>query len=103
MPRARRAGVQIAFLGGGLAVFTTGCFVYAAYARGQRFENRIEFSDRLFVAAYHHAIAALQSPDTAAGADIDIAYAFFLQRLSAAHIVLKIAITAVNQNVTASQ
>ena len=43
-----------------------------ADARGKRVEDRIEALHRLVLAADHHAVAALEAPDAAAGADVDV-------------------------------
>ena len=44
----------------------------------QCFENRIELLHGFFRAANHHAVAAIESPDAAAGADIHVVNAFVL-------------------------
>ena len=54
----------------------------------------------VLVAADHHAIAALQPPDAARGADIEIADALLAQHLGVRDIVLEERIAAVDQDVT---
>ena len=49
--------------------------------------------------ADHQAVAAFQSPDAAAGADIGVVNAFVFQRFGAAHIVFEIRVAAVDENV----
>ena len=55
--------------------------------------------DRLLVAADHHAIAALEAPDAARRADIDIVDALLGQRLGAADVVLVEGVAAVDDDV----
>ena len=55
--------------------------------------------DGFFGAADHHAVAALQAPDAAAGADIDVMNSFVLEHLRAANVVFEIGIAAVDEDV----
>ena len=73
-----------------------------AGARRQRLEDRIEPVDHGLVAADHHAIAALDAPDAAGGADIEIMDAARLQRLAAADVVLPEGVAAVDDDVAGS-
>ena len=57
--------------------------------------------DRLFRAANHHAIAALDAPDASRRAAIDVANSFFGQLFCAADIVLVEGIAAIDDNVVA--
>ena len=57
--------------------------------------------DRCLFAADHHAIAALEAPDAARGADIDIVHAFLAQGLGTADVVLVEAVAAVDDDVAA--
>ena len=61
VPRAGRAAMQIAALGGGFAIA----------ARRERRKDGVEPLHGLPVAADHQAVAAIQPPDAAAGPDID--------------------------------
>ena len=70
-----------------------------ADARRQRREDRIEPVDHGLVAADHHAIAALDAPDAAAGADVDVMDAALLQRLAAADVVLPERVAAIDDDV----
>src|SRR5690348_9667075 len=87
MPRAALAAVQIALLGGAANLLTPRGARRGSHARGQRGKEGVEPLDRLLVAANHQAVAALQSPDAAAGADIEIVHPLRLQGSSAPDIL----------------
>ena len=70
-----------------------------AGTRSERGENRVEAEHRFAIAADHHAISALETPDAAAGADVDIMDAALLQRLAAAYVVLPERIAAIDDDV----
>jgi hypothetical protein len=59
--------------------------------------------DRLDLTANHHAVAALQAPDSAAGADIDVVDAFRGECLGATDVVDIVGITAVDEDVVGFQ
>ncbi len=54
----------------------------------QRGEYRIEMLDRFVRAADHQAVAAIETPDTAAGADIDIVQALVPEPGGAIDVVM---------------
>ena len=54
---------------------------------------------RVPIAADHHAIAAFETPDAAAGPDIQIADAFRIQHLGVTDIVLEKRVAAIDQGV----
>src|SRR5580698_11477748 len=99
MPGANRAGVNVALLDSGVAPLATGGARYVADAGRQGLEDRIEAIDHRLVAADHHAIAAVDAPDAARGADVEIMDALFFQRLAAAHVVLPERIAAIDNDV----
>src|SRR6185295_15910028 len=72
-----------------------------AAARCKRGEDRIEMLHRFGFAADHHAIAALQTPDAAARADVNIVDAFCGQLFGAANIIDVVGIAAVDQDIAA--
>ena len=73
------AAVDIAFFGGaGQLVAARGAGNVAA-SGSQRFEDRIELLHHFVRAADHHAVAAVESPDAAAGADVDVVDSFFAE------------------------
>src|SRR5438552_28110 len=69
------------------------------HRRRQRGEDRVEVLDHLRLAADHLAVAALQAPDAAAGADIDIMQALRLQLGGAADVVDVVRVAAVDDDV----
>src|SRR6267142_4692100 len=93
------AAMQIAFFGCAGGLFAAGSAVDVAAAGRQRLENRVEVLNHFVFAADHLAIAAVESPDAAAGADIDIVNPLGLQFFGAANVVDVIGVAAVNQDV----
>src|SRR5581483_6986638 len=83
---ADRAGMDVALLDSGVAAFAMLRARYVAGAGRKRLEDRIEPVDDGLLAADHHAIAALDAPDAARGADVEIMDATRLQRLAAADV-----------------
>src|ERR1700733_13201259 len=65
----------------------------------QRLQDRVETFDHGLVAADHHAIAALDAPDAAGGADINIMNAAFPELLAAADVVLPERVAAIDDDV----
>jgi hypothetical protein len=53
----------------------------------------------LGIAADHHAVTALQAPDAAGSADVDVVQAFFGEGLGAANVVLIVGVAAVDDGV----
>jgi len=79
--------VQVAFLGGAGNFVTAGRAVHVAAAGGQRFEDGVEVLHDVVFAADHLAVAAFESPDAAAGANVDVVNALAAQFLGAADVV----------------
>src|SRR5438105_11064302 len=96
---ADRAGVNVALFDPGIASLAPFGARDIADARRQRREDWIETIDHRLVAADHHAVAALDTPDAATGANVDIMDAAFLQRFAAAYVVLPKRVAAVDDNV----
>ncbi len=99
MTGAHRAGMDIAFLGAMVLAVAARRAGNRALSRRQRLEDRVEPVDHGRVAADHHAIAALQPPDAAGGADIDIGDAQRRQFGGAALVVLVEAVAAVDDDI----
>ena len=99
MPGAIGPAVQIALFGGAVNFFATRRAFYVAAPRRQRREQRIEVLHDIGVAADHHAIAAFQPPNAAAGADVDEMNVPGFELLRPANIVNVIRVAAVDQNV----
>ena len=65
----------------------------------QRFEKGPQTLDRSLIAADHHRVAFLQSPDPAAGADVHELKSLPFQSRGAALRIFVIAVSAVDQDV----
>ena len=103
MPCAGRAGVDIAALGAGIAFLAARCARDIAEPGSKRREDRIEVIHRLLLAADHHAIAALDAPDAAGRAAIDVANALLGELLGAADVVFVEGIAAIDDDVVRLQ
>ncbi len=68
-------------------------------ARADRGEDRAEPVDDLRLAADHQAEAALEAPDAAARADVDVVDAFLLELLRVANVVVVVGVAAVDDRV----
>ena len=65
----------------------------------KRFEDGIKSLYGFVRSADHHAVAALQAPDAAAGSDIDVVNAFDFKFLGAANVIFEIRVAAVDNGV----
>src|SRR5258708_11370551 len=99
MSGAGRAGVDVALRDARIAALASLCVWDVADPRCKAREDRIEPVDHGLVAADHHAIAALDAPDAAGGANIEIMDAVLLQRLAAADVVLPESVAAVDDDI----
>src|SRR5207302_7830651 len=99
VPRARGAAVKIAFLGRAAELFAPRSAGNVAAPGSERLENRVEASDRVLLAADHHAVAALEPPDAAAGADVQVVNALLTDSFRASHVVFVEGIAAVDDGV----
>ena len=88
--------MQVALLGRAVSVAARRCAA-PRRARRQRREDRLEPRDRRVVAADHQAVAALEAPDAAADADIDVVDAARRKRLRAADVVDVVRVAAVDR------
>ena len=70
-----------------------------AYAGGDGLEDGVEVLDCGFGAADHHAVAALESPDAAAGAYVDVVDTFGGEVFGAADVVDVVGVAAVDEDV----
>ena len=103
VPGAGRTGVNVAALGAGIAFLAARRARDIAEPRSERREDRIEVIDSLLRAADHHAIAALDTPDAAGRAAIDVANALRRQFFGVADVVLVKGIAAVDDDVVPVQ
>jgi hypothetical protein len=98
MPGPVRAAMQIALLGGAAELIPPRRPVDVADAGGQGREDGVQvLNDRLF-AADHQAVAALQPPNPAAGADVHVMDARGRERLGAVNVVHVVGVAAVDQD-----
>ena len=92
--------MQVASLGGaGADLLASGGGRYVAPPGGEGPKDRIEVPDDRLFAADHHAIAPLQTPDPAAGSDIDVVDPPRRQLLGAPNVVDVVGITPIDQDV----
>src|SRR5471030_2965719 len=68
-------------------------------ARRQRREQRRDMRHGVFFAAYHQAVAALETSHAAAGADVDVMQAAFFELLGAADVVAVVGVAAIDDDV----
>src|SRR5262249_24912206 len=95
-----RAAVQVSLLGGAADLVTTGrTRDVVAPTWCERREDRVETLHHIRLAADHHAVAAFQSPDTAAGADIYIVNLLAGELPGATDVVYVIRVASVDKNV----
>src|SRR5260370_998893 len=87
MAGAIRPAMQIALLGRSAGLFASRRARDVAGARREGGEDRVETLHHCGFAADHHAIAALETPDAAASADIDIVDALGRELLGPADVV----------------
>jgi hypothetical protein len=103
MARTVTAAMQIAEFGCAINLFAAGGARNVAGARGQRPEDGIEVLDNLRLAADHHAVTALEAPDTAAGADIDVIKILAGEFMSPPDVVDVIGVAAIDEDVPCVQ
>src|SRR5205085_11976802 len=100
---ADRACVDISLLDPRIAALAPAGARNIADPRRQRGKDWIKPVDHCLVAADHHAVAALDTPDAAAGADVDIVDALFVERLAAPDVVLPKSVAAIDDDVAGLQ
>ena len=99
MARAGWAAVEPALLLGSRVALAAGSPDGRAHSRCQRFEHRLEAGHGLVVAADHHAVAALEAPDAAADADVDVVDLPLAELARAAEVVDVVRVAAVDDRV----
>ena len=73
-----------------LQLLASGCSRDVARSGARVLKIGSSCCDRFFRTADHHAVAAIDAPDAAAGSDVDVVNAFVLQFPGAADIVFEI-------------
>jgi hypothetical protein len=91
--------VQISFFGSAAGLFAARRTINIAAAWGKRFENGIEVLHDVVFAADHLAVAALKSPDAAAGADVHVVQPFRREFFCAANVVNIVGISTVDNDI----
>src|SRR6478752_2666170 len=99
VPGAGRPGVDVAALGAGIAALAARGACDIAEPRRERRKDRIEAIHSRLLAADHHAIAAVDPPDAAGGAAIDVTNTFLGKRFGAADVVFVEGIAAVDDDI----
>src|SRR6202042_2886252 len=97
--RPVRAAVQPALFGRAGRTGPARRALRGAHARGDRGEHRGHTGHRVVVAADHHAVAAVQAPDPAAGPAVDQADALLGQLGRAGDVVAVVGVAAVDDDV----
>src|SRR4030095_8618935 len=92
--------VEIPALGGAADGLPPGRAGNVAGARGQGREDRVEVLDHRRFAADHQAVAALTSPDAAAGSDVHVVDALGAELLRTPDVVDVVGIAAVDEDVS---
>src|SRR5262249_24573666 len=103
MTGAARAAMQVTKFGARVAAIAANRARHIAEPRRQRLEYWSETADPGFGPANHHAVAALEPPDAAAGADIHVMNAAALEHFGAPDVVLPKRIAAIDNNVIRRQ
>src|SRR6185437_11835069 len=88
--RAGRTTVQIPQFGTAAEFLAARSARNISHARRESTEDGIESIESFFRSADHHAVAALDAPDAAAGPHIEVVNAAILEFWRAAHVVLVI-------------
>src|SRR5262249_57032726 len=93
---AVRTAVQVAEFGGAADLLASRRTRDVTRAGRQRLEDRIEVAHSDLRSADHHAVAALQAPDAAAGSDVHIVDSFGRELVRAADVVHVVRVAAVD-------
>ena len=103
MARAVWAAVEVTLFSRAAELLATRRARDVADAWRQRGEDGIEMFDDVLLAANHHAVSALKSPDAAAGAHVDVMDTLRREFLRAPNVVDVIRIAAVDEDVACLQ
>src|SRR5215472_13126015 len=100
---AVRSAVEIPLLCGSPNLFTSRSAWCCINAWSQGREDRIEILDNVLFATDHQAIAAFESPHTAACSAVHIVDTFRFEFSSAPDIIMIVRIAAINDHITRSK
>src|SRR5579859_4948791 len=96
---AGRSAIKIALFGCAAEFFPARSAWNITHARSEGFEDGIKALHGFFWAAKHHAVSALQPPDAAAGADVDVMNAAVFQLLRPAHVIFIVRVATIDNDV----
>src|SRR5262245_20047152 len=91
--------MKVTVLRGASSVFAIRSFREAAFTRGQRTKNRIQVLNRRIRSSDHQAEPALQSPDSAACANVQVMNAAALQIAGSSNIVNVIRVSPIDEDI----
>ena len=100
VPRAVRAAVKVALLGGSAGLLSPGGAWPGPHAGGQCGEDRVETTHHVDFTPDHHAVAALESPHAAACPHVDVMDSSGLQGRGPLDVVVIVRVAAVDQDVS---
>ena len=103
MAGAGRTAIHIALFRPRIAAFAFLRALHIAHARGECCKNRVEPLHRFGRSADHHAIAALEPPHAAGGADIDIVQFLLGELFRAPHVILVESVAAIDDGIARLQ
>src|SRR5262249_50883932 len=99
MPSAGGSAIKVALFRSARELLATWTGRRVAHTRRQRAENGIKVLHDFLGTADHHAVAAFETPNTAAGADVHIVDSLRLEHLRAAHVVFEVGVAAIDDDV----
>src|ERR1700726_1489227 len=99
MAGAGGPAVEVAIFGCALIGGAAGSAADGAFAGSKSLKHRLDLLERVGFGADHQAIAAVDAPDAAAGADVGVTNAFGFQSGGAGDLVLQLGGHAVDDGV----
>ncbi|MNG82637.1 hypothetical protein D3C79_413460 [compost metagenome] len=103
VPGTGWAGVDVAVFGTLVLAAAAMGTRDVTHARGQRLEQRLQALEHVLFATDHHAVATVQAPHTARGADIQVMQPALGQLGGAAHVVLVEGVAAIDDRIARLQ
>ena len=95
--------MEIPVFSGAANLFSSGRAFNLSSPGGEGFENGVEDGERVLGGADHHAIAAIEPPHTAAGADINVVDALCFQRIGTPYVVFEHGIPTIDNDIAFSE
>src|SRR5579864_3231524 len=100
MPGTRWPAVDVSVFGGASEFLAPRRARNVADTGGESLEDGIELLYGFSGTANHHAVAAFEAPNAAAGSDIDVVNALLLETLGTADIIFEVGVAAVDDGVS---